>query len=116
MSPPSRQRLAHCVHAAARFALCAQDLGEAIFQLIGARGLGASQLQPALSGARNHDGDDEKEDKGENAESNQRVGGVNRRRADCKKKLVHESLCNRFGLEHERRGNIYGDQDVNFYG
>ena len=86
------QRLPHRIDAAGGLVLRLQHLAEALFQLVGADRLRHRQFGAAAAGARDHDGDDQQQDKRERAEADQRVNGADRPVADHKNNLVHGLL------------------------
>ncbi len=110
------QRLPHRIDAAGGFALGPQHLAQALFQLIGAKGLRHRQFGVAPGRSRDHDRDDQEQQQSQRAETDQRLAGVDRPVADHEKNLIHGSPCNRFGRRRERRGNIYGESRINFRG
>ena len=69
---PAGQRLRHGVDAAGGFALRAQHLAQALFQLVGADRLRHRQLGAAAAGARDHDGDGQQQQQRERAKADQR--------------------------------------------
>jgi hypothetical protein len=113
---PSGESLPHGVDAPGSLALGAQHFAQALLEFVGADRLGHRQRGPAAAGSRNDDRDDKEQDERKHAKADQRCAGADRRGADHEKNLVHAALSIRFGLEHERRGNIYGKYRVNFLG
>ena len=110
------ERLPHRIDAAGGLALRAEHFAQAFFQLVGADGLRHREFRAAPPGPRDHDRDDQQQDKRQRAKADQRVAGADRQVADHEKNFVHARSCSRFAGERERRGNIYGKSRVNFYG
>ena len=92
----ARQGLSHRVDAPGRFALRAQHLAQALFELVGADRLRHRKLGAASPRSGDHDGDDNQQYKYKHAEAGQRVVDADRPVADHEKNLVHATLCSRF--------------------
>ena len=83
------QRLRHRVDPAGGLGLRAHHVVEALFQLVGARGLHLRQQRVALARTPHHDGDDQEQQQRERGKADQRVGEVDRPVADQEQSLVH---------------------------
>ena len=110
------QRLRHGVDAAGGLALRAQHFAQALFQLVGADRLRHRQLRAAAAGSGDHDGDDQQQQQRQRAKADQRLADADRQVADHEKNFVHAALVADSLALRERRGNIYGEYRLNFYG
>ena len=85
----ARERLRHRVDPPRGLGLRAHHVVEAVFQLVGARGLHLRQQRVTLARARHHDGDDEQQQQRERGKADQRIGEVDRPVADQEQNLIH---------------------------
>jgi hypothetical protein len=86
--------------------LGAQDVAKAFLKFVSPHRLDLRQFQPAPAGSGDRNSDDEEQDERERAEPDQRLTGVDRRRADHEKNVVHAALVADSALNSNEGGTF----------